>query len=131
MNSTEPEFKSECDIASGDELFISSVSDFSKIEGWFLSLDGRTQVTLMCMSCSLLSGDFFQITLVDFKYWEKYPTAEQMKEAERHCLYPPRFKVVCKQNNPSKPLQFSLKVSKNNKEDAFGSFPLINETTGR
>ena len=39
---TTPEFKFTFDIADGDELFVSS--DLSNIKGWFIGLDGKTQV---------------------------------------------------------------------------------------
>ena len=40
---TEPDFKFTFDIANGDELFVSS--EFPNIRGWFIDLDGKTQVT--------------------------------------------------------------------------------------
>ena len=39
-----PEFKFTFDIADGDELFVSS--DLSNTKGWFISLDGKTQVAI-------------------------------------------------------------------------------------
>ena len=58
-----------------------------------------------------------------------------MKQGEECCLYPPRFKVKCKQIDTSQSLHFSLEISKRfqnkNKETVgIGQFPLIKEATG-
>ena len=78
----------------------------------------------------------FQIYFHDFKYWEIYPTIEEMQEGEQSCLYPPRFKVKCRQKiNTAEPLYFSLEISKKftnkDKENvSIGKFPLIKEPAG-
>ena len=62
-----------------------------------------------------------------------YQTIELMKQAEEWFLYPPRFKIKCRQIDSTQPLYYSLKISKNrNKEEIadIGHFPLIKETTG-
>ena len=71
----------------------------------------------------------FQISLTDFKFWEIYPTIEQMKQGEESCLYPPRFKIKCKQIDTSQSLYFSLEISKRfqNKTTGIGQFLLIKE----
>lgn len=65
-----------------------------------------------------------------------YPTIEKMKEAEDRFLYPPRFKIICKQIDTSKPLHCSLEVSKRFIEDkvtkikSIGNIPIVREATG-
>ena len=62
-----------------------------------------------------------------------YPTMELLKEGEKYCLFPPRFKVKCTQiNNSSEPLYCSLEISKRceDKIKAIGEFPLIKAATG-
>ena len=60
-----------------------------------------------------------------------------MKQGEESFLYPPRFKIKCKQVDTTQPLYFSLEISKRfqnrNEETActdIGQFPLIKEATG-
>ena len=77
-----------------------------------------------------------QITLVDFKFWEMYPTIEQLIEAEDSFLYPPRFKVICEQTDTAKRLHFSLELSKRfvkdgeTKTESIGKIVIIRETRG-
>ena len=64
-----------------------------------------------------------------------YHTVEQMKEGEKNCLYPPRFKVKCvRTDGSSMPLHFRLEISKRFIKDkttteSIGIFPVIKETT--
>ena len=87
----------------------------------------------MCHSVAISD---FQITLGDFKYWEMYPTIEQMKEGEDSFLYPPRFKVICIQTDTAKRLHFTLEVSKRFVKDketkikSIGKILIIRETKG-
>lgn len=80
----------------------------------------------------------FQISLVDFKFWAIYYTIEELQEAEKYCLYPPRFKVKCIQIDTSKSLYFSLEISKRFRVEnsntelvkAIGEIPLIKKAAG-
>ena len=65
-----------------------------------------------------------------------YHNVEQMKEGEKKCLYPPRFKVKCVQTDGSPmPLYSSLDISKKSIKDnvttteRIGIFPIIRKTT--
>ena len=63
-----------------------------------------------------------------------YPTMELLKEGEKYCLFPPRFKIKCTQiNNSSESLYCSLEISKKCKDKeikAIGEFQLIKAATG-
>ena len=51
---TIPEFKFTFGVADGDVLFVSS--ELSNIKGWFISLDGKTQVAICIyvLQCSTI-----------------------------------------------------------------------------
>ena len=59
---TTPDFKCTFDIADGDVLFVSS--ELSNIKGWFISLDGKPQVTIYFIMFYYLLVNFS-----DFSHW--------------------------------------------------------------
>ena len=71
----------------------------------------------------------------DFQYWKIFDgfTIEEMKERERTFDYPPRFQILCKQNDTSKSLFSSFVLSKKNlneEEEEIAEFSLIKIVTG-
>ena len=80
----------------------------------------------------------FQISLDDFEYWVIYDTIEELREGEKDCLYPPRFKIKCIPFDTPKPLCSNLEISKRFKDKdtktellkVIGEIPLIKIAAG-
>ena len=83
------------------------------------------------ISC-LLAKYLFQITCRNFEIGKMYCSDEHLKEKEKNCEYPPRFRIKCKQIDESDSLSgFVLSKRLKNKEiKCIVAFPLDKNATG-